>query len=69
MKPHPIDPTALISGLLFTLSGLVLLADQWWDDADAGVLTAAGFIVIGVVLAAAVVARYVKESATLPETD
>ena len=59
METHPVDPIALVGGLLFSLFGLALLADQNWDDVDSGALTAAGITLIGLVLAAVVVSRFV----------
>ena len=60
MKTHPVDPVALVAGLLFTLSGLVLLADEHWADLDVTALSAAGLTAIGLILAIAVIVRFTR---------
>lgn len=60
METHPIDPVALISGLLFGLAGLAIFADQQWDDVDVTAFTGAGVMVIALLLAGLVVVRYVR---------
>ena len=57
MKPHPVDPVALVAGLLFTFAGLAVIADRLWDELDVAVVTAAGVAVIGQALAVMIVAR------------
>lgn len=63
METHPIDPVALISGLLFGLAGLAILADQQWDDVDVTAFTGAGVMVIALLLGGLVVVRYVRAAA------
>ena len=60
METHPIDPVALVSGLLFGLGGLAIFADQHWDDVDVAAFTGAGVIVIALLLAGLVVVRYLR---------
>lgn len=60
METHPIDPVALISGLLFGLAGLAIFADQQWDDVDVTAFTGAGVMVIALLLGGLVVVRYVR---------
>jgi hypothetical protein len=69
MDTHPFDPIALIAGLFFGLAGLALLADQQWDDLDVTAFTAAGVMVIGLVLAGMIVARFVLSDPTDPVPD
>jgi predicted transporter len=63
MDTHPIDPIALISGLFFGLAGLAIFADQQWDDVDVTAFTAAGVMLIGLVLLGLVIVRFVQDSA------
>jgi len=67
MDTHRIDPVALISGLFFGLAGLAVFANQQWDDVDVTAFTAAGVMVIGLLLLGLVVARYVRD-ASEPES-
>lgn len=69
MDKHSFDPIALIAGLFFGLAGIAMIADQQWDDLDVTAFTAAGVMVIGLVLAAMIVARYVLPDQTGPDTD
>ena len=62
MDTHPIDPVALVAGLLFALSGAAIIAERNWDDVDVTALTAAGVAVAGIVLAAAIVSRYLRDA-------
>lgn len=59
MKTHPVDPVALVSGLLFTFAGLAVIADRLWDDVDVAAVTAAGVAIVGLALALLIVARAV----------
>ena len=68
MKTHPVDPVALVAGLLFTLSGLVLLADEHWADLDVTAVSAAGLTAIGLILAIAVVVRVTRTGEPEPPT-
>ncbi len=69
MDTHPIDPVALIAGLLFGLSGLAILADQQWDDVDVTAFTAAGVMLVGLLLAGIIVVRFVRSTIESPPTD
>lgn len=57
MESHPVDPVALVGGLFLGLSGLAILADRQWDDVDVAAFTAAGVVLIGLLLAGLVVVR------------
>ena len=57
MEPHPIDPVALVFGLLIGLGGLAIFADQQWDDVDVTAFAGAGVLVIALLLAGAVIVR------------
>ena len=57
MDTHPPDPTALVAGLFFGLAGLAIFANQQWEDVDVTAFTAAGVMVIGLVLAGFVISR------------
>lgn len=58
MHTHPVDPVALVGGLLFTFAGLAVIADRIWDKVDVTVITGVGVAIVGLVLAAAIVVRY-----------
>ena len=57
MQIHPVDPVALVAGLLFTFTGLAVIADRVWDGVDVTAITAAGVAVVGLLLAIVVVTR------------
>jgi hypothetical protein len=59
MDTHPVDPVALVVGLLVGLSGLAILADRQWEDADVTALSAAAVMLIGLLLAGMIVVRLV----------
>ncbi len=63
MKTHPLDPVALIFGLLLTLSGVAILADKQWEDLDVTALTAAVVAVVALALTAMIVYRFVRDAA------
>ena len=67
MKTHPLDPTALVSGLLFALSGLAIIADQSWDSIDVTAFVGAGVGVLGVFLVVVLLARQLREGSTPPD--
>jgi len=60
MEPHRTDPIALIAGLFFGLAGLAVFANQQWDDVDVTAFTAAGVMLIGLLLLGLVVVRFVQ---------
>ena len=60
MDSHPVDPVALIGGLLFGLAGLAILARQQWEGIDVTALTAAGVMLVGLLLAGMIVYRAVR---------
>jgi predicted transporter len=62
MNTHPIDPIALVSGLFFGLAGLAILADRQWEDVNVTAFTAAGVMLIGLLLLGLIVTRYVQSS-------
>ena len=47
MTRHPLDPTALIAGLLFLLSGLAIVIDQSWPRVDTTAVVGATVGVLG----------------------
>jgi hypothetical protein len=59
MDTHPVDPVALVVGLLLGLSGLAILADRQWEDADVTALGAAAVMLVGLLLAGMIVVRLV----------
>jgi len=59
MDTHPVDPVALVIGLLVGLSGLAILAERRWEEADVTALSAAVVMLIGLLLAGMIVARLV----------
>lgn len=61
MDSHPLDPSALVFGLLFAIAGAAIFADRQWGDVDMTAFTAAGVAVVGLLLAGLVVARYLTE--------
>ena len=69
MDTHPIDPVALIAGLFFGLAGLAILADQRWDDVDVTAFTAAGVMLMGLLLVGVVIMRFVGGTVEPAETD
>jgi predicted transporter len=69
MNPHPIDPIALIAGLFFGLAGLAIFANQQWEDVDVTAFTAAGVMLIGLLLLGLVVTRFVQSTTTEADQD
>lgn len=59
MNRHPIDPTALIFGLLFGLAGMAILIDET-ADVDATLVTGAVVGALGVAFVATLVTRQVR---------
>ena len=57
MHTHDLDPVALIAGLLFTFTGLAVVADRIWEDVDVTAITGAGVALVGLALLAAIVVR------------
>ena len=62
MDTHPVDPVALVSGLLFGLSGLAIVAHQRWEDVDVTAFTAAGVMLVGLLLVGLIVARFISSA-------
>lgn len=59
MNRHPIDPTALIFGLLFGLAGMAILIDET-ADVDATLVTGAVVGALGVAFVATLLTRQVR---------
>ena len=59
MNRHPIDPTALIFGLLFGLAGMAILIDET-ADVDATLVTGAVVGALGIAFVATLVTRQVR---------
>ncbi len=68
MKPHQLDITALIGGLLFALSGFAIVADQVWAELDVTAVVGAGVGVLGVFLIVLLITRQLKAESEAPET-
>lgn len=66
MDSHPIDPVALISGLFFALAGASIFADQRWEDVDVTAFTAAGVMLLGLVLAGVAIVRLISARSAEP---
>ena len=62
MTIHSLDPTALIIGLLYALSGLAIVANSQWDDIDITAFTAAGATVVGLLLVVMIIARLLRDT-------
>ena len=62
MNRHPLDATALIFGLLFTLSGFAIVSESAWPELDTTAAVGAVVGILGVVFVAVLVMRQVRES-------
>jgi hypothetical protein len=62
MTRHPIDPTALIIGLLFAISGLAIVADAAWPELDTTAVVGATVGGLGVLFVAVLVTRQLRDS-------
>lgn len=69
MNRHPLDATALIFGLLFTLSGVAIISGETWPDVDTTAVLGATIGVIGLVFVAVLVLRQLREGSQPPATD
>jgi predicted transporter len=69
MDTHPIDPIALVAGLFFGLAGLAIFADQQWKDVDVTAFTAAGVMLIGLLLLGLVAARFARNPTNPSDPD
>lgn len=66
MNRHPIDATALIFGLLFTLSGFAIVSDEVWPDIDTTAVVGAVVGALGLVFVTALVMRQLREGSQPP---
>ncbi len=66
MDSHPVDPIALISGLFFALAGVSIFADQRWEDVDVTAFTAAGVMLLGLLVAGLAVVRLITARSNEP---
>ncbi len=64
MNRHPLDPTPLILGLLFAISGLAIVADAAWPDLDTTAVVGATVGGIGVAFVVVLVMRQLRENNT-----
>ncbi len=68
METHRLDPTALIAGLLFSLSGAAIIADQTWDNIDITAFVGAGVALLGIFLVVVLLARQLRDGSQPPES-
>ena len=69
MNRHPIDATALIFGLLFTLSGFAIVSDEVWPDIDTTAVVGAVVGALGLVFVTALVMRQLREGSQPPTVE
>ena len=69
MNRHPIDATALIFGLLFTLSGFAIVSDEAWPDLDTTAVVGALVGVLGLLFVTVLVMRQLREGSQPPATE
>jgi len=62
MNRHPLDPTPLILGLLFAISGLAIVADAAWPELDTTAVVGATVGGIGVAFVIVLVMRQLREN-------
>ncbi len=67
MTRHPLDPTALIIGLLFALSGLAIVADAAWPELDTTAVVGATVGGLGVLFVVVLVMRQLRDGSRTPE--
>jgi hypothetical protein len=66
MNRHPLDATALIFGLLFTLAGFAILSEEAWPDLDTTAVVGATVGLLGLVFVAVLVLRQLREGSQPP---
>ena len=66
MNRHPLDATALIFGLLFTLSGFAIISDEAWPSIDTTAVVGALVGALGVLFVAVLVIRQLREGSEPP---
>ncbi|MEM9466421.1 MAG: hypothetical protein AAGA90_13690 [Actinomycetota bacterium] len=66
MNRHPIDATALIFGLLFTLSGFAIVSEEAWPELDTTTVVGAVVGVLGLLFVAVLVMRQLREGSQPP---
>ncbi len=69
MNRHPLDATALIFGLLFTLSGFAVLSDEIWPDLDTTAVVGAVIGALGILFVTVLVMRQLREGSQPPPLD
>lgn len=69
MNRHPIDATALIFGLLFTLSGFAIVSDEVWPSIDTTAVVGAIVGALGLLFVTALVMRQLREGSQPPAAD
>jgi len=62
MNRHPLDPTPLILGLLFVISGLAIVADAAWPELDTTAVVGATVGGIGIAFVVVLVTRQLREN-------
>ncbi len=63
MNRHPLDATALIFGLLFTLSGFAIVSEEAWPSVDTTAVVGAVIGALGLVFVAVLVLRQLRDTA------
>ena len=62
MNRHPLDATALIFGLLFTLSGFAIVSEEAWPSVDTTAVVGAVIGALGLVFVAVLVLRQLRDT-------
>lgn len=69
MTRHPLDATALIFGLLFTLAGIAILSEETWPSIDTTAVVGAWVGSLGLLFIAVLVLRQVRTTTTTGQDD
>ena len=66
MTRHPLDATALIFGLLFTLSGFAIISDEAWPELDTTAVVGAVVGALGVIFITVLLLRQLRAGSQPP---
>ena len=69
MNRHPLDATALIFGLLFTLSGFAIVSEEAWPEIDTTAVVGGVVGALGILFVTVLVMRQLREGSRPPATD